>query len=161
MAGMVHIAAIPYSFDPLCARTEAHRPLLLPPHSKRPHQHRQRHLRRLPPVALPLPKSLKGGAASKVVNSLIAKGLIEEVDAKLGEPMWRETGDGHGVTLAVTNEAFEALGIETGAEAQAETNKTAGRQIGDQEKGSARRAHRQQTGAADRHAEARERREHR
>ena len=76
-------------------------------------------------IALPLPKSLKGGAASKVVNSLIAKGLIEEVDAKLGEPMWRETGDGHGVTLAVTAAAFRALGIETGAEAQVDTSKTA------------------------------------
>ena len=69
-------------------------------------------------LALPLPKSLKGGAAAKVVKSLIAKGLIEEVDAKLGEPVWRESGDGHGVALAVTDAAFEALGIETGDEAK-------------------------------------------
>lgn len=63
-------------------------------------------------VALPLPASLKGGAAQKVVASLTAKGLLEEIDAKLGEPYWRETGDGHGVTLAATDAAGEALGIE-------------------------------------------------
>jgi hypothetical protein len=74
-------------------------------------------------LALPLPKSLKGGAAAKVVKSLIAKGLLEEVDAKLGEPVWRENGDGHGVTLAAPDAAFEALGIETGAEAKLETSK--------------------------------------
>lgn len=63
-------------------------------------------------LVLPLPDRLKGGAAKTVVESLIAKGLIEEVDAKLGEPVWRETGDGHGVTLVVTDAALAALGIE-------------------------------------------------
>lgn len=63
-------------------------------------------------LVLPLPDRLKGGAAAKVVGSLIAKGLIEEVDAKRGEIVWRDTGDGHGVTLVVTDAAFVALGIE-------------------------------------------------
>lgn len=62
-------------------------------------------------LILPLPDRLKGGAATKVVDSLIAKGLIEEVDAKRGEPVWRDTGDGHGVTLVATDAAFQALGI--------------------------------------------------
>jgi hypothetical protein len=61
---------------------------------------------------LPLPDRLKGGAAKKVLDSLAAKGMIEEVAAQRRDPIWRETGDGHGVTLVATDAAFEALGIE-------------------------------------------------
>jgi hypothetical protein len=65
-------------------------------------------------IALPLPESLRGGAAAKVVGALIAKGLLQEVDADLrkGEPMWRETGDGHGVTLVATDAGLAAIGVE-------------------------------------------------
>jgi hypothetical protein len=65
-------------------------------------------------IALPLPGSLRGAAASKVVGAMIAKGLIEEVDVNLrkSEPMWRETGDGHGTTLVATDEGLAAIGIE-------------------------------------------------
>lgn len=66
-------------------------------------------------LALPLPKSLRGGAAAKVVSAMIAKGLLQEVDADLrkGEPLLRETGDGHGVTLIATDAGLAAIGIET------------------------------------------------
>jgi hypothetical protein len=42
---------------------------------------------------------------------MIAKGLLQEVDAHLrkGEPMWRETGDGYGTTLVATNWASHAI----------------------------------------------------
>jgi len=65
-------------------------------------------------IALPLPDSLRGGAAAKVVSTMIAKGLIEEVDANIrkGETVWRETGDGHGVTLIATDAGLAAIGIE-------------------------------------------------
>ena len=65
-------------------------------------------------IALPLPDSLRGGAATKVVTAMLAKGLIEEVDADMrkGEPLWRETGDGHGTTLVVTDAGMLAVGIE-------------------------------------------------
>ena len=65
-------------------------------------------------IALPLPESLRGGAAAKVVGAMIAKGLLQEVDADLrkGEPMWRETGDGHGVTLVATDAGLAAIEIE-------------------------------------------------
>ena len=65
-------------------------------------------------IALPLPKSLKGGAAHKVIKPLIEKGLLEEVEAnrKLGDPVWRETGDGHGLTLIITEVGFASIGIE-------------------------------------------------
>ncbi len=66
-------------------------------------------------IALPLPESLRGGAANKVVDAMIRKALLEEVDADMrkGEPIWRETGDGHGVTLAATDAGLAAIGIET------------------------------------------------
>ncbi len=65
-------------------------------------------------IALPLPDSLRGGAAAKVVGAMIAKGLLQEVDADLrkGEPMWREAGDGHGTTLVATDAGLAAIGIE-------------------------------------------------
>ena len=66
-------------------------------------------------IALPLPDSLRGGAAAKVVGAMLAKGYLEEVDADMrrGEPVWRETGDGHGVTLIATDAGLIAIGIET------------------------------------------------
>jgi hypothetical protein len=65
-------------------------------------------------LALPLPKSLKGGAAHKVVNALIEKGLLKEVKAnrKLDDPVWRESDEGHGLTLIISNAGFAAIGIE-------------------------------------------------
>ncbi|MAY89475.1 MAG: DUF3489 domain-containing protein [Alphaproteobacteria bacterium] len=66
-------------------------------------------------IALPLPDSLRGGAAAKVIGAMLAKDLLEEVDADMrnGEPVWRETGDGHGVTLVATDTGLAAIGIET------------------------------------------------
>ena len=66
-------------------------------------------------IALPLPESLRGGAAAKVVGAMLAKGFLQEVDADMrkGEPVWRETGDGHGVTLVATDTGLAAIGIET------------------------------------------------
>lgn len=65
-------------------------------------------------IALPLPKGLHGAAAKRVVDILIGRGWLEEVDANLqkGEPLWRETGDGHGTTLIATEVGLEAIGIE-------------------------------------------------
>jgi len=65
-------------------------------------------------IALPLPDNLRGGAAAKVVGAMIAKGLIEEVEVNLrrGEPLWRDTGDGHGTTLVATDAGLAAIGIE-------------------------------------------------
>ncbi|MBM9595830.1 DUF3489 domain-containing protein [Roseitranquillus sediminis] len=68
-------------------------------------------------IALPLPERLKGGAAKRVVGPLIEKGLLNEVEAdlrKCGQPLWRSTGDGHGVTLSITRAGLEAIGVETG-----------------------------------------------
>ena len=60
------------------------------------------------------------GALSKLYRlawskRMIAKRPLQEVDANLrnGEPMWRETGDGHGVTLIATDTGLAAIDIET------------------------------------------------
>ncbi|TGD61965.1 DUF3489 domain-containing protein [Tabrizicola sp. WMC-M-20] len=65
-------------------------------------------------IALPLPKGLAGAAAKMAVNRMIALGWLQEVDANLrrGEPLWRETGDGHGTTLVVTDAGLLVIGIE-------------------------------------------------
>ena len=65
-------------------------------------------------LALPLPEGLVGAAAKMVVGKMIARGWLEEVEANLRrhEPMWRETGDGHGTTLIATEAGLEAIGIE-------------------------------------------------
>ena len=48
------------------------------------------------------------------VSKMIEHGWLQEVDANLlkGEPVWRETGDGHGVTLVATDAGLVAIGIE-------------------------------------------------
>lgn len=65
-------------------------------------------------LALPLPEGLVGAAAKMVVGKMIARGWLEEIEASSsrGEPMWRETGDGHGTTLIATEAGLEAIGIE-------------------------------------------------
>ena len=69
-------------------------------------------------LALPLPEGLVGAAAKMVVGKMIARGWLEEVEANLRrtEPMWRETGDGHGVTLVATDAGLAAIGIERQAD---------------------------------------------
>ncbi len=65
-------------------------------------------------IALPLPKGLAGAAAKMAVNRMIERGWLQEVDApsSRGEPLWRETGDGHGTTLVVTDAGLRVIGIE-------------------------------------------------
>ena len=65
-------------------------------------------------LAMPLPEGLHGAAAQKAVAAMVLRGWLEEVDANLrrGEPLWRETGDGHGTTLIATEAGLEVIGIE-------------------------------------------------
>jgi hypothetical protein len=65
-------------------------------------------------LAMPLPKGLHGAAAKKVISMMIGRGWLEEVDADMrkAEPLWRETGDGHGTTLVVTDAGLLAIGVE-------------------------------------------------
>ena len=65
-------------------------------------------------IAMPLPKGLAGAAAKMAITKMIEHGWLQEVDApsSRGEPLWRETGDGHGTTLVVTDAGLLAIGIE-------------------------------------------------
>lgn len=65
-------------------------------------------------LAMPLPEGLHGAAAQKAVAAMITHGWLEEVDADLRrrEPLWRETGDGHGTTLVVTDAGLLVIGIK-------------------------------------------------
>ena len=75
---------------------------------------------------LPLPGSLRGGAATKVVGALLSRGLIREqitdslrkADAALNT-IWRNEPDGRGVLLLVTPAGLEDIGIETEASPEA------------------------------------------
>jgi hypothetical protein len=70
---------------------------------------------------LPLPGSLRGGAAVKVVGALLSRGLIREritdglrkADAAMNT-VWRNEPDGSGVLLLVTAAGLDAIGIEQG-----------------------------------------------
>lgn len=75
---------------------------------------------------LPLPKSLKGGAATKVLSGLLGKGLIEEVEATLDKPRWRER-DGAPTMLLLTDAGLAALDGDTPATG---ARKGRGRQTG-------------------------------
>jgi len=60
----------------------------------------------------PLATKLSGGAAAKVLNSLLRKGLIKEVEAKRDDTLWREDKKRGRLTLRAAKAAFAALGIE-------------------------------------------------
>ena len=65
-------------------------------------------------LAMPLLEGLAGAAAKMAVAKMIERGWLEEVEANLrrGDPLWRETGDGHGITLVATEAGLAAIGIE-------------------------------------------------
>ena len=68
---------------------------------------------------LPLPGSLRGGAAAKVVGALLKRGLIAETatdsrtkaDAALNR-IWRNDEDGNAILLHITDAGLAAIGIE-------------------------------------------------
>jgi len=61
---------------------------------------------------LTLPEKLKGAVAHKVVTKLIAAGLVEEVMAKAGMPVWRrQEQDGQSYVLTLTGAGARAIGV--------------------------------------------------
>jgi hypothetical protein len=62
----------------------------------------------------PVTTKLPGGAAAKVLNSLLKKGLIREVQGKREDTVWREDKKRGRMTLRATQAAFDALGIGQG-----------------------------------------------
>jgi hypothetical protein len=72
---------------------------------------------------LPLPGSLRGGAAAKVVGALLSRGLAREevidrtipADTAL-DTIWRNEEDGRAVLLKITPEGLAAIGVEPAGE---------------------------------------------
>ncbi|WP_108502786.1 DUF3489 domain-containing protein [Paracoccus indicus] len=68
---------------------------------------------------LPLPGSLRVGAAAKVVGALLSRGLIAETptesqtkaDAALNR-IWHNDEDGNAILLHITNAGLAAIGVE-------------------------------------------------
>ena len=68
---------------------------------------------------LPLPGSLRGGAAAKVVGALLSRGLIAETatdsqtkaDASLNR-IWRNDEDSRAILLNITDAGRAAIGVE-------------------------------------------------
>jgi len=61
---------------------------------------------------LTLPEKLKGAAAHRVMTKLIAAGLVEEVKAKTGMPVWRrDEQDGQSYALTLTAAGAKAIAV--------------------------------------------------
>jgi hypothetical protein len=57
------------------------------------------------------PANLKAAAATKVASSLVAKGLVREIRAKAGAPVWHENEDGR-FALKITKAGRDAIGVD-------------------------------------------------
>ena len=58
----------------------------------------------------------KGAALAKTINSLLKRGLLEEVTVKPRAECWRKDEAGKCLGLVITSEGLAAIGIETSAE---------------------------------------------
>lgn len=58
-----------------------------------------------------LTEKLKGGAATKVGEALIARKLMREVRAKPGMPVWRRDAQGRLFSLVISNVGRKAIGV--------------------------------------------------
>ena len=70
--------------------------------------------RRQDGTVLPLPRSLKvnKAAATRVLKSLLTKGLVAERPAAADAAHWRETRDGGRTALVITDTGLQAIGVE-------------------------------------------------
>ena len=75
----------------------------------------------------PLAVKLPGGAVAKVLGSLLAKGLIKEIQAKREDTVWREDKKRGRLTLRATPAALAALGIEGPETSTASKTKPSGK----------------------------------
>jgi uncharacterized protein DUF3489 len=58
---------------------------------------------------LVMPENLKGGAAQKVVDKLLAAGLADEVQAGSSLPVWRRDEQEGAIALQITNAGLKAI----------------------------------------------------
>jgi Protein of unknown function (DUF3489) len=85
----------------------------------------------------PLTTKLPGGAAAKVLGSLLNKNLVKEVPAKRMDTLWREDKKRGRLTLRATSDAFKALGVdEAPADTEAPSSIEGKPELGGSRKGS-------------------------
>ncbi len=61
-------------------------------------------------LLIPLPDTLKGGAAHKVARGLLSKGLAEECAVSRDAPAWRQDDAGQLIGLRITRAGLAAIG---------------------------------------------------
>src|SRR3954471_8977146 len=61
-----------------------------------------------------VPEELNKAAAAKLAASLVSRKLMREVRSKPNMPVWREDEEGRGISLAITREGRQAIGLEDG-----------------------------------------------
>lgn len=78
-------------------------------------------------TVLPLPSTLtfNKASATRVINSLVSKGLVEETEAGRHTETWRKADDGTALTLLITDDGLRAIGIDPEEPATPSTGKTA------------------------------------
>jgi hypothetical protein len=62
--------------------------------------------------AATLPANLKGGAAKKVIDSLLKQKLLQELHAKDDMPVWRRGDDNRPYALRITKAGLKAIEVE-------------------------------------------------
>jgi hypothetical protein len=62
--------------------------------------------------AVELPPNLKGGPAQKVVGKLLTNGLIEEIPARAGLPVWRRDEGNGPIALHITKRGLAAIQVD-------------------------------------------------
>ena len=65
---------------------------------------------------LSAPATIKGAALSKVGVKLAKLGLVREIEAKPGGPIWRRDDAGHGYALKLTAVGLKAITVDDGAQ---------------------------------------------
>jgi Protein of unknown function (DUF3489) len=65
---------------------------------------------------LSAPAAIRGAALSKVGVKLTKLGLVREIEAKLGAPIWRRDDAGQGYALKLTAAGLKAIAVDEGSQ---------------------------------------------
>jgi hypothetical protein len=65
---------------------------------------------------LSAPATIKGAALSKVTAKLTKLGLVREIEAKAGAPIWRRDDAGQGYGLKLTAAGLKAIAVDEGSQ---------------------------------------------
>ena len=67
-------------------------------------------------LCLTAPDKMKGAVLSKVSEKLVKLGLVREVRAKAGVPVWRREEGGQSYALKLTAAGLKAIAVDNGSE---------------------------------------------